>query len=164
MLLRGILFAVAGFLFYVAAHIALVRKMRPRLYFLFSLQGFTALMVVFGLIVGGVGHLSWFAYLNSLSVLASLWVFYIEATYIIMRSVSIRTMVELVRSPRHALSAEDLEKLYQTEHMFDQRIASMAANGYLKQTNGHFALTVRGAALAQMFAGVRRILNIHSYG
>ena len=164
MLLRGILFAVAGFLFYMAAHIVLVRMVRPRRYFLFSFQWFAALMVVFVLIAGRAGQLSWFAYFNSLSVLASLWVFYIEATYIIMRSVSVRTMVELARSPRHALSADDLEKLYQTEHMFDQRIASMAANGYLKQTNGHFALTVRGAALAQVFAGVRRILNIHSYG
>ena len=153
-----------AFALYLFLHVLLIRLARPRLYFVRSFQLFLAIVAItaWRLIMGG--FLRGFAFWNSFFILGSLWVLYMEATFIAMRSVSVRTLVELARLPEHQLSPLQLEQRYDTEAMFDQRIESLIANGYLSRTNGHFILTTRGALLAQAFWMMRRILNIRLHG
>ena len=153
-----------AFAIYLCLHILLIRLARPRLYFVRSFQLFLAMVAItaWRLIMGG--FLYGFAFWNSFFVFGSLWVLYMELTFNAMRSVSVRTMVEIIQSPRQRISDEALERIYQTERMFDRRIESMIANGYLKQTDGRLMLSAKGALLGRVFTCVRRLLNVRQYG
>ncbi len=164
MLLRSLQWAVAWFLLYMGLHILSVRLGRPRLYFVHSVRLFGVLLAAFLGCLVARGGLRGFALLNSAVVFGSLWAFYMEVTFIVMRSVSVRTMVEFARAPTRALAEQELDRLYDTELMFDRRIDSMVTNGYLRQVDGHFGLTGRGAVVANIFRLIRRLLNIQTYG
>ena len=164
MFLQGIGWAVGWFLAYLVAHVILMRIIRPRVYFASAFRLWLALLVLFLLMVGVIGCLRGVALLNSVLLLGSFWAYYMIVTYNLARSVSIRTVTELVRSPARAVTAEDLEQLYDTDAMFDRRIDSMVANGYLAQRGERFALTAKGRAMARAAMLVRRILNVQTYG
>jgi hypothetical protein len=142
---------------------AAVRAARPKLFFVLSLR----LLLVMGAVAPWLlwtAGLRGFPALNALLVFGSLWAFYMEFMFVVVRSMSVRTMTELVRAPQQRLSGEMLERLYGTEAMFDRRLDSMVANGYLTQVNGHLMLTARGATTARAFRLVRQVLNLRGYG
>ena len=97
-------------------------------------------------------------------ILGSLGILYLEVTILALRSVSIRAMVEIERAPGATLTPGALERLYRTEAMFDQRIDALVANRLLSEADGRYATTPRGAALARVFAAVRWLFNLTTYG
>lgn len=148
---------------YIALHALLLRALRPRLYFVFTFRVFlAALAALMGAAV--LAGLRGFAWWNSVMLFASLWVYYMIFTFHVMRSVSIRTLVELVGSPAQGLTAQELEQFYDSEAMFDRRIDSMVANEYLIERNGTFTLTAKGRVTVRIATLVRRLLNIQHYG
>ena len=164
MLVDSVVYAVGAFAQYVLVHIAVVRIGRPRLYFVVSLQLFLLMLVADAIGLKTLGRLRGFAWVNSLMIFASLWALYMEFTFHVLRSVSIRMLVELVQSPTQMLAAQDLEQAYDTEQMFDRRIDSLVANRYVRATDGILTLTRRGSAVAWMFTIVRKLLNLRTYG
>lgn len=163
MLGDSIAWAVGGWVAYAAVHVAAVRMLRPRRYGAASCWQLALWTpgLALAMRLNGVTGFAWF---NGLLVFGSFWALYMVATYILMRSVSVRTLVELARAPGGRLGPADFERLYQTERMFNQRIDSMVANGYLAPDDGRLRLTARGARLASCFTFVRRVLNIQAYG
>ena len=164
MLVEGVAYAVGTFALYVLVHIAAVRIWLPRLYFVVSLRLFLLMLAADAIGFKTIGHLHGFAWFNSLLIFGSLWALYMEFTFHVLRSVSIRALVELVQSPTQTLAAQDLEQVYDTERMFDRRIDSLVANRYVRATDGTLTLTMRGSAVAWVFTIVRRVLNLHTYG
>ena len=164
MLLLGIQGAAGWFVCYVIAHIVLMRAVRPRLYFVMAFRLWLVLLIAYLGTMGVTGWVRGTALLNSVLVLGSLWAYYMIVTFNVIRSVSIRTVTELVRSPAQALTAEDLDRLYDTEAMFDRRIDSLVANRYLWETDGRLGLTARGRLMARAFSMVRRLFNLQTHG
>ena len=164
MLLEGIRWAVSWFAGYLVLHIGASRVVRPQRYvacaFRLFLIGAAALAIVSAraLPLGGV---AWF---NALLIFSSLWVFYMIITVNVMRSVSVRTLVELARSPSHALGVEALDRLYDTRTMFEHRIDSLVMNGCLEPVNHHYRLTSRGRGIARLGRWARRVLSLRTYG
>ena len=142
----------------------LVRLLQPRRYAVVSVWLLCIVGAVWMALAWTLGGLRGWILINSLLWFGSLWVFYMEFSFIILRSVSIRTMVELAATPGQRLAAEELERRYGTDTMFDQRIESLVDNGYLRDHDGSLSLTSRGRWLASAFELVRRILNMHAYG
>jgi hypothetical protein len=164
MLLDGIRWALLWFIGYVAAHLVATRWLQPRLYFALAFRLF--LIDALGLAITGAAFVSLrgAAWLNSLLIFGSLWVFYMVATFNVMRSVSVRTLVELSRSPSHALGEAALDRLYDTPSMFARRLESLVANGYLESADDRYQLTSRGRAFARAAYWTRRALNLRTYG
>lgn len=148
---------------YVLAHVALMSLARPRLYFVPTARLFLAWLMGGALLAWGRG-MPLTTIGIGLLVFVSGWVFYMVATFNVMRSVSIRTMTELVRAPAHALTSVELARLYDVRSMFDRRIDSLVANGYLRQERDHFFLTAKGRAVAQLARLARGAFNLHTYG
>lgn len=162
--MEGICWAVGWFAGYVVLHLIAIRALRPQRYFVLAFQlfliGVAGLAIVSAYVLPRRGVI----WLNGLLIFGSLWVFYMVTTLNVMRSVSVRTLVELAQSPSHALSAETLDQLYETPMMFDRRIDSLVANGYLESVHHAYRLTRRGRGVAQLCRMARRALNLRIYG
>jgi len=162
--IQGLVWAVVAFLVYVVLHIALVRTLRPKLYMTGSLRLLLALLACYAVVAWKVAHLRGFEYLNSLLLVASLWVWYMELTVHLLRSVSIGAMMALAQSPGNTMTSQAFEQLHDLNRLFDHRIESLIANRYAIETDRTLRLTPQGVAMARLFTIIRRLFNLTTYG
>lgn len=158
--------AVAWIVFAASAvvHLLLLRGLKPRGLFRMSLW----------VVIGGVGACLWAASvaagvdaphaLNSVLVFGSLWVVYLDFLFILQRSVSIRTLVEVTKAAPRPVSAGELERLYAERELFDRRLDTMLAAGYLQQRSDGLTLTPRGRRLARAIVFTRGVFGVRQYG
>lgn len=164
MLAESVVVAWGAFACFIAAHLAIARWMRPS-----GVVGPSARLILVAL-----GALAWWvsaapgwsaaARANCLLHFGSLWVLYMILVIHVVRSVSIRTMVELAGASGGHLSAHVLETLYDAGESFDGRVDTLVNSGFLREHEGRLAVTGKGALVAGFFHGVRKLLNLQSYG
>lgn len=79
------------------------------------------------------------------------------------RSVTLRILVEIHRSPAHALSIEDLASRYSVRDMIASRLQQLADGRFLTiDPDGRLTLLPRGLAFGRFVTGGRRLFRIGS--
>lgn len=79
------------------------------------------------------------------------------------RSVTLRILVEIHRSPVHALSIEDLASRYSVRDMIASRLQQLADGRFLTiDPAGRLTLLPRGLAFGRFVTGGRRLFRIGS--
>ena len=163
MLLRGILLAWLAAGAYVATQIILVRCLRPRLYYAVSKRLFAVWLVGYAAVAWRLGVHGW-PLANGVLVFGSLWIMYMEFSFIALRSLSVWTVAELSAAVDGRLPIDELDRRRDLNGMFDRRIDNLVANGYLREDGARVSLTARGRRFAALFHGMRRLLRIEQYG
>jgi hypothetical protein len=103
------------------------------------------------------------AVLLALMTSACLFVLYVPAVYTVLTSLSVQTLV-MLRRAGGTLPEADLYVHFTGRAIVDDRLATLAASGYLVADGGRFRLTSRGRALATTFAFVKEFWKIGAGG
>jgi hypothetical protein len=90
---------------------------------------------------------------------ACLFVLYVPAVYTILTSVSVATLVLLLRNGGR-MSETSLYDRFATRAIIDQRLSVLVDNGYLIEEGKGFSLSSKGRVLARAFAFVKRLWRL----
>lgn len=98
--------------------------------------------------------------LNGLALLILLFLTGVLFYYHADRSITVRLLIELARAPQQRLSLAQLQEVCGVEVLMEDRLDSMAMNGFLVRHNGRYHLAPKGhlGGLAGTIA--RRVLAI----
>ncbi len=83
---------------------------------------------------------------------------------VLCRSVSLRMVEELVRSPGRSMSLEILKTQYSYTFMLGSRLSAMSASGLVQERHGRFALTVQGDRIARLMMRLKRLYHLRVSG
>lgn len=173
-MILGLLAGVMGFALFLAAHVAVIRwapfELRARIsqrLFLAGLAGIAiglwpaaALLAGSALVHGGL-------------IMAMLWgtlcyvgffVLYMPFYYTVVASLSVRTLIMLQRRRDHRMPIAQLEEEFASRPLVGQRLATMAANGFLADRVSGYALTSKGISIAMMFSWIKRFWRLGAGG
>jgi hypothetical protein len=90
---------------------------------------------------------------------ACLFVLYVPAVYTILTSVSVATLVFLLRNGGR-MSEASLYDRFATREIMSQRMSVLVRNGYLVEERKGFFLTFRGRSLARAFAFIKKLWGL----
>lgn len=86
---------------------------------------------------------------------------YLEVYFTADRSITIRVMREIRKSPAKALRMEEFKSLFETEQIiFQRRFREMVLNGYLTEKNGVYRLTPVGTFVADYNDFLIRLIQL----
>jgi hypothetical protein len=88
------------------------------------------------------------------------WLFAFSAVY---KSVSLRVLTQLARTPGHALPVGTITRRY-VRPEFEARVAVLVRMGCASETEGGYAATGKGAAAARRVEGIQRACGIAESG
>ena len=92
-----------------------------------------------------------------LFIILAYWEIYFTAD----RSITIRIMIEVFKSPRKEISVEEFKSIYNfNEAIFDRRFREMVAHGYLTESRGRYRLTFLGAFAVWYNYALIKFLNL----
>ena len=80
------------------------------------------------------------------------------------RSVSIRILGELLKSPSQGLCAEKLDEIYPLEYMFKHRIGLLEKMGWLQCQNGVYTCQPKAYKLAKITVLLTKIYGLKITG
>lgn len=105
--------------------------------------------------MGGAGALS---LLNGLALLILLFLTGVLFYYHADRSITVRLLIEMARSPQQCMTLDQMQAVCGVEVLMHDRLRTMAMNGFLEERDGRYHLAPKGrlGGLAGMLA--RRVL------
>ncbi|HOV74229.1 MAG TPA: hypothetical protein PK967_09695 [Candidatus Hydrogenedentes bacterium] len=113
----------------------------------------------------GLHDVSWGSHAPvSAPVFLFLAVLYFHFYFGVDRSVSVRTLGALARSPKHCLTLAELENVYPKEEMIHRRLGIMVEYGWIVETDGRFDCSGKGRLLARIARIGRRIYGLDATG
>lgn len=132
-----LVFLLTAWLIFWVAHIALWR-MAPRaqqmvMFAPLTVLGYGAALIVFHGTLPWPGH--WWVTVPSYLCGIMLYIHWYIGMY---RSLSIRILFELLASPQHTLTAEQLDQRYSLTGMFERRLQLMREHGWLQEQQGAY--------------------------
>jgi hypothetical protein len=159
----AVLAAAAWFAAFVVAHVLGWRAGRGQagwllLTYAASLSGMLLTVVGFSLPSDGPVPTLLAAALAIL-ISACLFVVYVPAVYTVLTSLSVQTMLVLRRSGG-AMAERELYDRFAGRAILEDRLATLAASGYLVAEGTRFRLTARGRSLARAFAFVKALWKL----
>lgn len=90
---------------------------------------------------------------------ACLFVLYVPAVYTVLTSLSVQTMI-ILRQSGGAVATSALYERFAGRTIAAERLAILAASGYLIADGAAFRLTPRGRAMAKVFEMIKRVWNL----
>jgi hypothetical protein len=93
-----------------------------------------------------------------------LFILYMPFYYTVVASLSVRTMVMLHRRPDARMLMAELREEFVSRRLVGQRLATMAANGFLVRRGGAYALSPKGRSIATVFLCVKRFWKLGAGG
>ena len=94
---------------------------------------------------------------------ACLFVLYVPAVYTVLTSLSVQTLV-MLRRAGGALPEAELYAHFAGRSIVDDRLATLAASGYMVADGRRFRLTSSGRALANIFARIKDFWRLGAGG
>jgi hypothetical protein len=170
----GLLAGLLWFVFFFAASLAGVRWARPerkarinQRLFLAGLAGtaislWPAAVVLHGTPLGHGGVMM--AILYGILGYVGLFVLYMPFYYTVMASLSVQTMVLLHRRPGDHMPIAELREQFVSRGLVGQRLATMAANGFLVPRGDAYALSPKGRWTAAIFNWLKRFWGLGAGG
>jgi len=173
-MILGMIVGAAGFVLFLAGHIAVMRLVpvagRPRAaQFLFLAGLFGIPAALWPLITSAQnpvltqGGVTAGALCGAL-VYAGLFILYTPFYYIVAASLSVRTIVLLERHGDGALPLSALQDEFMSRRLVGQRLETMAENGFLRWSPQGYALTAKGRCVAVIFDFIKRIWKLGAGG
>jgi hypothetical protein len=173
-MILGFLAGLLGFALFFAAHLAVIRWARSeskahinQRLFLTGLAGIaislwpaTAVLRGSPLAHGGLIM----AVLWGILSYAGLFVLYMPFYYTVVASLSVRTMVLLHRRPGARMPVAELREEFVSRRLVGQRLATMAANGFLIPRGDAYALTPKGRSTAAIFSWLKEFWRLGAGG
>lgn len=167
-MISGIISAVIASIIWVSLQVLIMRFRPARRRFNAMLRGYLCSLPLVALIYvllspclpGGRGSsggepvwLGWFhAYLFHLL----LYFQYVHFFYHVERSVTLRILVEMLKSQGNVMSRDDINSRYPLEEMISRRLDVMAENGFVEKRDGAYHNTAKGDLFARLVALVSR--------
>ncbi|MFH1846519.1 MAG: hypothetical protein ABH869_03060 [Candidatus Omnitrophota bacterium] len=102
--------------------------------------------------------------------LLGLWVYlflffgYCQFYFIIDRSISVRIMIELEKTPDKKLSMDQIQKIYKPEYIFSRRMQHLVDSKYIVEESGFYRNRRSGQISAKVFRFLKNYLNIGEGG
>jgi len=90
---------------------------------------------------------------------ACLFVVYVPVVYTVLTSLSVQTML-MLRRRGGAMSERELYGRFAGRAILQERLATLAASGYLVPEGTRFRLTPRGRSVARVFAFVKALWKL----
>ena len=102
---------------------------------------------------------------TSLPLQAFLTVFYMHLYFGVDRSLSVRILGELSKSPGEVVSFEKLDDFYPKRDMIERRVQVLAEKGLLDaNADGSFSCTAKGRFLVRLAMLGKRLYNLSATG
>jgi hypothetical protein len=93
-----------------------------------------------------------------------LFVLYMPFYYTVVASLSVRTMVMLHRRPDARMPITELREEFVSSRLVGQRLATMAANGFLVPRGDAYTLSPKGRSTAMIFSGFKKFWRLGAGG
>jgi hypothetical protein len=173
-MLTGTITGLAWFVLFFLGHAAASRLAAPSAaaranQFIF-LAGLIGIPVSLGLMAANaqapVLTLEGFAFATLCGALlyGGLFVLYMPFYYVVMASLSVRTVVLLGREPDGALPLRALQDKFASRQLVGQRLHTMVENRFLRATPLGYVLTAKGEWTAQFFDFLKRLWRLGAGG
>lgn len=175
-MLKGLFLASGGFLIFLVAHVGLFRWFMPERRFVAMVRlaaaigaGMIALHRVtpsdLGFLPASSTGAGWGVdLLNGTVIYGFLFVGYCMFYFLVDRGFSGRIMIEIEQSPEHRLRRQDIAMRYSMEMVLRRRLGEMLEIGRIVVKEGRFCNTAKGQSAAEMFAFVKRFLQLGEGG
>jgi hypothetical protein len=105
-----------------------------------------------------------FNFLLGLFIYLLLFFGYCQFYFIIDRSISVKIMIELEKSPNKKLSLEEIKKVYPGDYIFRRRLKHMIDAHYIIEDSGFYKNIRRGRFNAKLFSFLKNYLQIGEGG
>jgi hypothetical protein len=173
-MILGILAGLLWFTLFFVAHLAVIRwahleakaRMNQRL-FVAGLAGIAISLWPAAAVAQGSplaqGGLLMAIFCGILSY-GGLFVLYMPFYYTVVASLSVRTIIMLLRRPGGRMPIAELREQFVSRRLVGQRLATMAANGFLVARGDVYALSPKGRSTAMMFSGLKSLWRLGSGG
>ena len=162
-MIRALLLCAAACGLFLLAHVAVFHRRRILRRFRALLRQFLAVALGYGLacrflppepvdlLSGTVGLLLYGAFFLG----------YLEFYFTADRSITVRMLREIRKSPEGALTIGQFKVLFDTEEqIFRRRFREMTQSGYLRPDGDRYRLTSKGAFVGALYDRVIRFLNL----
>ncbi len=173
-MMLGLLAGPLWFVLFLAAHLAVIRWARPEAkarvnqrLFLVGLAGIatglwpaTAVAQGSSLAQGGLIM----AMLCGILSYVGLFVLYMPFYYTVVASLSVRTIIMLHQQPGDRMPIAELREEFVSRRLVGQRLAAMAANGFLVPRGEAYALSSKGRWTASIFSRLKRLWGLGAGG
>lgn len=154
---QGFIIFVTG----VALHICLVRISNRTHFIMKSYMVLIFMMIVSGLFLITAGLLN---LLVVYMFLILLWNLYLIFLINLMNSVSLRIMCEMWRSEAGRLSLNEIERIYSSDQLLEDRLNDMEKGGLVRLEGSIVHLTEKGQLLAKGLAHIRKAASVDFFG
>ena len=114
-----------------------------------------------GTIVAVTGYINFVA---GFMLYLFLFLGYCQFYFIVDRSISVRVMIEIEKSPGKMLSAGEIRKVYPFSGILDRRLEHMVCGNYIEDRNGRYSNTGKGRAQALVFGFLKDFFRLGKGG
>ncbi len=105
-----------------------------------------------------------FNFLTGVLIYLLLFFGYCQFYFIIDRSISVRVMIELIKSKDKKLTLEQIKKIYSPDYIFIRRLQHMIDTKYIIEDSGFYKNLLKGRIIAKLFQFLKSYLNLDSGG
>ncbi len=95
---------------------------------------------------------------------AMLFFIYLTFYYIVDRSVSSRIMIEIENTPGKKLTFDELRNVYKADIKYENELKGMAEGGFVVKEDGFYRNTFKGALVAKIAGGYKKIFKLGKGG
>ena len=99
-----------------------------------------------------------------LMAMLCLFVLYMPFYFTIATSLSVQSLILIERSPGRAMPVEVLAEQFASRPLLEQRLETMARNGYLVQHGDGFRPTAKGRLAGRCFQALKRLWRLGAGG
>ena len=104
------------------------------------------------------------SYINAAILYFLLFYTYIGFYFLIDRSISVRTMIELERQPQIGMTKQELFVYYNGNMIMDRRLEHLVYGKFTKLEDNHYINTWKASLIAKTFKFLKKFLNLSQGG
>ncbi|MDP2923144.1 MAG: hypothetical protein Q8O30_05420 [Candidatus Omnitrophota bacterium] len=101
-----------------------------------------------------------FNFFIGLAIYHLLFFGYCQFYFLLDRSVSVRTMIELMQHPQKKMTKEEIKKAYDFDDFISRRLKHMLDSKYITQESSYYTNTAKGRLLAKVFRFLKEYLRL----
>ena len=171
-MILGLLAGLLWFALFFATHLVVIRwahseskaRINQRLFFA-GLAGIAiSLWATTAVLQGAARGVLIMAIICGVLVYIGFFVLYMPFYYTVVASLSVRTMVLILRQPTGRMQVAELREVFVSRRLVGERLATMVTNGFLIGRGEGYALSQKGRLTATVFSWIKRFWRLGAGG
>jgi len=171
-MILGLLAGLLWFALFFATHLVVIRwahseskaRINQRLFFA-GLAGIAiSLWATTAVLQGAARGVLIMAIICGVLVYIGFFVLYMPFYYTVVASLSVRTMVLILRQPTGRMQVAELREVFVSRQLVGERLATMVTNGFLIGRGEGYALSQKGRLTATVFSWIKRFWRLGAGG